>query len=285
MKGTVFARTRTIALTAIVATAATVACSSGSKGNGGGGGTQASNIPTLASVAVNPATATGGDTVQGTVTLAAAPTVGAAVTLSSNNAAASVPASVTVNSGAMSNTFNIATSSVAAQTAVTITGTLNGTQSTVLTLMPPAAASFVAKMTVKSLSAARRKTNGSQTSEIPGFPAGTLDACPLKTDGSGNPQLDCEFDGGPSTSPTPITEYRWQWQFGSSTPDSQNNAEPKFQPKAKDCGFFGGKSSGNTQSLQMRVILNVVRSGSATPAQVINENVQVFPAGLCGYNF
>lgn len=284
MKGTVFARTRTIALTAIVAAAATVACSSGSKGNGGGGGTQASNIPTLASVAVNPATATGGDTVQGTVTLAAAPTVGAAVTLSSNNAAASVPASVTVNSGAMSNTFNITTSAVTASTAVTITGTLNGSQSTTLTLMPPAAAPFVARMIVKSRSAARRKTNGSQTEEIPGFPAGTLDACPLANI-NGNPQLDCDFDGGPSTSPSPITEYRWQWQFGSSTPASQNNSEAKFQPKVDTCGFFGGKSTGNTQSLQMKVTLIVVRGGNVLSDPAINQNVQVFPAGLCGYNF
>jgi hypothetical protein len=68
-----------------------------------------------------------------------APAGGAVVTLASNNAAATVPASVTVAAGAtVSATFNIATTTVAANTPVTITATYNGTSvSGTLSVTPP----------------------------------------------------------------------------------------------------------------------------------------------------
>jgi hypothetical protein len=91
---------------------------------------------TLTSLTLNPTSVAGGSTSTGTVSLsAAAPAGGTVVTLSSNIAAASVPASVAVPAGATSATFTIGTTAVSASTTATITGTLNGTsQSASLTI-------------------------------------------------------------------------------------------------------------------------------------------------------
>jgi len=93
----------------------------------------------LSSAAVSPASVTGGTSSQGTVTLtSAAPSGGFTATLSSNNPAAAVPASVTVVQGATSATFAIATSSVTASTPVTITASAGGvTRTATLTVTPP----------------------------------------------------------------------------------------------------------------------------------------------------
>ena len=66
------------------------------------------------------------------------PTPGVAVvTLSSDNAAAAVPANVTVAEGSTTATFTVNTSAVGAQVSATISGTYNGTQSATLTVNPP----------------------------------------------------------------------------------------------------------------------------------------------------
>ncbi|HXB68574.1 MAG TPA: SBBP repeat-containing protein [Candidatus Acidoferrales bacterium] len=96
----------------------------------------------LSSLAVSPASVAGGAASQGTVTLTgAAPAGGFTATLSSSQAAATVPASVTVAQGATSATFAIATSSVTTSTPVTITASATGsvTRTAALTVTPPAA--------------------------------------------------------------------------------------------------------------------------------------------------
>jgi hypothetical protein len=92
----------------------------------------------LSTVAVNPASVTGGASSQGTVTLTSpAPAGGFAVSLSSGNAAATVPAGVSVAQGATSATFAIATSAVTASTLVTITASAGGvTRTATLTVNP-----------------------------------------------------------------------------------------------------------------------------------------------------
>jgi FG-GAP-like repeat len=94
----------------------------------------------LSTVAVNPASVTGGTSSQGTVTLTSpAPAGGFAVSLSSSNAAATVPASVSVAQGTTSATFAIATSAVTASTPVTITASASGvTRTATLTVNPQA---------------------------------------------------------------------------------------------------------------------------------------------------
>jgi hypothetical protein len=100
----------------------------------------------LASLALNPTTVVGGgsnSTSTGTVTLNGyAPLGGTVVALassSSNPAAATVPASVTVPYNSNSSTFQITTSSVTSSTTVTVNATFNGTMSATLTVNPPPA--------------------------------------------------------------------------------------------------------------------------------------------------
>jgi len=103
---------------------------------------QGATGPTLSAVSLNPTSVVGGSSSTGTVTLsAAAPTGGAAVSLSDNSSAATVPASVTVPAGAASATFTVATTSVTASTSATISAIFGGiTRTAVLTVNPPAPA-------------------------------------------------------------------------------------------------------------------------------------------------
>jgi hypothetical protein len=95
----------------------------------------------LNSLSLTPASVTGGSSSQGTVSLtSAAPTGGLVVSLSSSNAAAGVPASVTVAAGATSAGFTATTSAVSVSTAVTITATSGGvSRSATLTVNPVSA--------------------------------------------------------------------------------------------------------------------------------------------------
>lgn len=95
--------------------------------------------PQLSSLAINPASVTGGSSSQGTVGLSGpAPVEGVVVSLSSSNpSAAAVPATVTVPAGAASATFSVTTTPVSATTAVTLGASYDGaTLNAVLTLTP-----------------------------------------------------------------------------------------------------------------------------------------------------
>ena len=96
---------------------------------------------TVSSLAVNPASVTGGTSSTGTVTLSVpAPAGGAVVTLSSSNtAAASVPATVTVSAGSSTAIFTVTTNTVTASTQVGISAALGGVSITaLLTVTSPA---------------------------------------------------------------------------------------------------------------------------------------------------
>lgn len=115
----------------------------------GGGVTQSATLTvnpdapastSISAVSVNPTSVSGGTSSSGTVTLtSAAPAGGMSVALSSNNAAASVPSSVTVAAGATSASFSVATSAVTTSTPVTITASAGGaSQSAALAVTPQA---------------------------------------------------------------------------------------------------------------------------------------------------
>jgi hypothetical protein len=96
--------------------------------------------PTLSTVALSPTSVVGGATSTGTVTLTApAPTGGAVVTLSSSNAAATVPASATIAAGATSATFAVTTSAVTTSTSAIVTATYSGASQTATLTVNPAA--------------------------------------------------------------------------------------------------------------------------------------------------
>ena len=99
-------------------------------------------LASLKSISVSPASIVSGQSGTGTVTLAsAAPSGGAVVSLSSPNAAVSVPASVTVPQGSTSATFSVTTGTVTTSTSVTLTASYSGVTATFgITVNPVAAA-------------------------------------------------------------------------------------------------------------------------------------------------
>jgi hypothetical protein len=106
---------------------------------------------TLTSVSVSPSSVTGGTGSTGTVTLTSgAPAGGAVVSLtSSNTAAVTVPASVTVAAGATSATFSATTVAVSAATPVTISAVYSGvTRTAALTVNPPAPTATLSSISV-----------------------------------------------------------------------------------------------------------------------------------------
>jgi len=87
---------------------------------------------------------TGGNSSTGTVLLTAIAQATTTVTISSNNAAATVPASVTVPAGSQSRNFSISTTQVQVTTSAQITASLNGTsRSATLTINPAVGADTV----------------------------------------------------------------------------------------------------------------------------------------------
>jgi hypothetical protein len=96
-------------------------------------------IPGISTVSLSPNTVTGGSSTTGTVTLSSPAVVGGAmVMLSSDNAAASVPASITVPAHATTATFPVNTTAVISTTTPNITASFNSTQGTAqLTVNPP----------------------------------------------------------------------------------------------------------------------------------------------------
>jgi len=119
-------------------TAAVVALSLCAYSCGGGYGGGGPGPPALYSIMLNPSTVNGGGTATGQLTLnQLAPSGGASISLSSNSAAATVPANVTVTAGEASATFTVSTGSVATSTPVSITGSYGGaTKTAMLTVLP-----------------------------------------------------------------------------------------------------------------------------------------------------
>ena len=103
-------------------------------------------LPSASSLTLNRTSVIGAaQSSTGTVTLSGpAPAAGAQVKLSSSNAAASVPASVTIPAGSDSTTFTINTNPVAASTVATIFASYDGvTPSARLTVRPPPVSSLM----------------------------------------------------------------------------------------------------------------------------------------------
>jgi hypothetical protein len=227
-----------------------------------GGGCDSDNgpTPTLTELTLNAASAVGGTAVQGTVTLSAnAPSGGAVVTLSSNNAAATVPGSVTVPSGSTSASFTVNTTAVTATTPVTISGTFGATRTATLNVTPPA------------LAAAFTVTSGT----------GVANLCILNVGGQ---TLDCTFNGSQS-----VGAVSWQWRYSIATneilaPPTPSNVATLATPSTNGCGLFQGQTGGGPATLLQMVVRLIVRNAAGNTAESVNNNVSVQPrAGACGF--
>jgi N,N-dimethylformamidase beta subunit-like protein/List-Bact-rpt repeat protein len=103
-----------------------------------------SNPPAaLSSITVSPTSVIGGNSSTGTLTLTRAAVGNVVVTLSSNNASATVPPSVTVPQGATTASFSIGTTPVASSTVASISAVYNGvTKTATLTIARPTLSSL-----------------------------------------------------------------------------------------------------------------------------------------------
>jgi len=214
--------------------------------------------------------------------MSAAPTSAANVTLTSNNAAATVPPTVTVNAGSTTGTFTVTTAAVASATSVSISASFSGaSQAVALSVTPVPPPALSANFTVRSLSPALRKLSSDQA-PVTILPTGTEDACPLV-----NAFFDCVFDGSSSAPSASIREYRWTYFVGPRSRD-ENSSTPVHKPSESSCGFFGGlqtSSAGGLQFISMRVDLRVVDASGNVSAVKSSQNIRVFPAGQCNYGF
>lgn len=133
---------------------------------------------TLSSLTLASSSVVGGNSVQGIVTLSAAAPSATVVNLASNNAAATVPASVTVAAGASSASFIVNTTAVSATTSATISGTFGGvTRSATLTIntnaAPPPPSTDTVRITRAEYESSKRvlrveatSTSGSATLQV-----------------------------------------------------------------------------------------------------------------------
>ena len=113
----------------------------------------AGGVATLASVAANPQSVTGGASSTGRVALSsAAPSGGALVSLSSASSAVTVPPNVTVSQGATSADLGIATANVAMSTGTTISASYAGTTKTTTFTVTPGTALALTAVTLTNAS-------------------------------------------------------------------------------------------------------------------------------------
>ena len=139
--GAAGATTATFSISTVPVTAAGNATVTASDGTVAKSAILAVNPPKLSSVVLNPTTVNGGSSSTGTITLgSAAPTGGTVVTLSSDSASATVPASATLAAGSTTATFTVTTSVVSTSATANISATLGSdTSSAALTInvVPP----------------------------------------------------------------------------------------------------------------------------------------------------
>ena len=127
------------------------------------------------SLTLSPSSLIGGATATAMVTLSGpAPAGGQVVSVTSSNAAATVPASITVPQGAASASFTVTTKSVSTKTACTIAASCNGTTaSAVLTVDPPAGA-VLYNLDIPSSIKAGSKVSGKIEITKPAPPGGVV---------------------------------------------------------------------------------------------------------------
>ncbi|HEY4818061.1 MAG TPA: hypothetical protein VIH67_11570 [Candidatus Acidoferrum sp.] len=192
----------------------------------------------LASVSLNPASVTGGNSSTGTVTLSGpAPSGGAPVILSSSNTtAARVPSSVMVAPGATSATFAVSTSAVASSTTVVISGTYSGaTKTASLTVTPaPPPSSTLTSLTLNPSSV----VGGAQ------FSTGTVTLSGPAP--AGGAQVTLSSSNGAASIPSSVTV-----PAGASTATFRVNTSPVLLPTS---ARISASYNGTTRTADLSVL-------------------------------
>jgi hypothetical protein len=214
--------------------------------------------PALSAVGVSPASVVGGNSATGTLTLtSAAPAGGAAVSLSTSDAAVDVPASATIAAGATSVTFAASTSVVTANTPVTITATYDGTVRTAtLTVTPEPPAASLQNLAVSPTSVTGGATAQGTVTLSSSAPAGGAVVALSSSDGAASVPTSVTIQGGSAsatftastssvTASTPVTITA---TYGGVTRTATLTVNPQSQASTATLTVTATGRSGQTVS-------------------------------------
>ncbi len=213
---------------------------------------------TLSRISLSATSVVGGNSVTGTATLTAPAPAGGASVLLAGESVSSVPATVMVPAGEVTETFTVATRTVSGTEVDTISGSYGG-----------ASASAVLSVTQPTVAIASFGVSG--TTET--------DTCSL-TDGGNT--LACTFNG--STSSAPGTIVSWEWTFASAATFARTTTGPILTLPATDCRLLPSPSAPHEFAwFPLTVTLTVRDSLGNVSAQEVNRGARVFPSGMCGF--
>ncbi len=214
----------------------------------------------VSAVSLGAASVVGGQSVTGTVTLSAPAPVGGANAALSATDPATVAASVLVPAGATSATFSIATRVVGGTMSATIGASYGG-----------GSASAVLAVTQPTVATASFGVSGPTETET----------CGLINNGTA---LDCAFNGTTSTAPGTITAFDWSYTVSGRTGLTQTTSSPVLTTPAFNCGMLPAPPfpAGSTFFLLV-VKLKIHDNAGNVSTEAVNDNVRLFPRGLCGF--
>jgi hypothetical protein len=224
----------------------------------------------LASLGVTPSSVEGGATSTATVTLtAAAPSGGAVVALSSDNAAVTVPPSVTVPAGGTSATAVVSTTAVSASTTATVSAAYAGvTRTAALTVTAPAAQPSGAVLESLTLSPSTVQTGTTGTSATLTFSTLTPDGGATVTLSSSNASL--------ATVPASVTV-----PGRSSTGAFPVAINASGSGTATITGTYNGVSRSAVLTVTTQSLFRIITTSPLPNAQV-GQNYAGFIEACCG---
>jgi hypothetical protein len=97
--------------------------------------------------------------------------------------------------------------------------------------------------------------------------------------------LDCTFNGTTSTAPGTITAWDWSYNVtGTTGLAAQTTTSPMLTTPAFNCGLLPPPPfpAGSTFFL-MVVKLKIHDNAGNVSTEATNDNVRLFPRGLCGF--
>ena len=115
--------------------------------------------------------------------------------------------------------------------------------------------------------------------------AGAPNECRIIPNSGGD--WDCRFDGSASTGGTggAVTQWTWRFDVGANSGGPTTTNDPRLNPNPT-CGYFNSRpGQTGTGFVQMIVKLQVRNAAGVLSAEVINNNVRLFPQNQCGFGF
>jgi hypothetical protein len=119
---------------------------------------------------------------------------------------------------------------------------------------------------------------------VTGPNAGDNDVCRLTAGGD----INCTFDGSASTGGTGGAINQWSWRFdvGANSGGPTTSTVPTFNPSTDCPTYFKVKPPQTGTGFTQMVVKLVVRNAAGVlSAEVVNNQVRLFPNNACGIGF